>query len=241
MLTKLLGFFTAIFVSFHLISPSPTPSSTLTPSPRPTLLPTPTLPSQIIHQTVPFTSQAPNYDWKDERLQDGCEETAIIMAMHWINNKPLPPDLALSEILKLVDYQKTSFEEYRDTSLADTASRLLYGYYHYDNYQIINDVSLEKIIEILYQNSLVIAPMNGQMLKNPNYTGAGPERHMILITGYDPTTREFITNDAGTWRGHDYRFPADLFYAAIRDYQTGYHVPITKTSKNILVIPATNS
>ena len=70
---------------------------------------------------------------------------------------------------------------------------------------------------------LVIIPTNGQALKNPNFTLPGPERHMLVVKGYDYETEEFITNDPGTRNGADYRYKKDLLFEAIRNYKTGFH------------------
>jgi hypothetical protein len=40
-----------------------------------------------INISVPFTSQAPLGQWKDERQQDGCEEASAAMAMAWVGNE----------------------------------------------------------------------------------------------------------------------------------------------------------
>jgi hypothetical protein len=185
---------------------------------------------------VQFTSQAPNYDWKDPRLQDGCEEAAILMAYYWTKGERLNSEIALKELLSMSEYQSTNFNEYRDTSLKDSANRLLTGYFKYNNYKIVENVTLNQIIDNLYQKHLVILPMNGKTLHNPYFTGDGPDRHMLLLIGYDPKTQEFITNDAGTWKGQDYRYSEKIIYSAIRDYNTGYHLPITEDHKNMLVI-----
>jgi hypothetical protein len=59
---------------------------------------------------------------------------------------------------------------------------------------------------------------------------------MIVIRGFDPATKELITNDPGTKRGELYRYDIDLFYQAIRDYPTGYHETIDQIEKNMIVI-----
>ncbi|MBI3888147.1 C39 family peptidase [Candidatus Microgenomates bacterium] len=102
--------------------------------------------------------------------------------------------------------------------------------------ELKTNITFDDIISALEQNSLVIVPMDGQALHNPHFTGSGPARHMILIIGYDPKTKEITTNDPGFTVGKSYRYPADLFYLAIRDYPTGNHVPITKILKNGIIV-----
>ena len=78
-------------------------------------------------------------------------------------------------------------------------------------------------------------PVDGRGL-NPKYKAPGPERHMILIRGYDDDTGEFITNDAGTRKGEKYRYKYEKLFNAIRDYPTGDHVPVVGRIKKMIVV-----
>ena len=64
----------------------------------------------------------------------------------------------------------------------------------------------------------------------------GPERHNLVIRGYDPTNGEFITNDNGTKRGEAYRYKSDVLISAIRDYPTGDRNPITEIRRAMIVV-----
>ncbi len=59
---------------------------------------------------------------------------------------------------------------------------------------------------------------------------------MLVIRGYDQANKEFITNDSGTRRGELYRYNEEVLYQAIRDYLTGYHKPIDKVEKVMMVV-----
>lgn len=185
---------------------------------------------------VPFTPQAPFGEWNDPAFQDGCEEAASIMAMRWIKNIALSRIEAKSELTKIFNWQKKNFGDHRDTSAEDTVKRIFNGYFGYKNVKFKKGVKEEDIIEELMKGNLVIAPMDGQKLKNPHYTAPGPERHMLVIRGYDTKTKEFITNDSGTRLGEKYRYQEKFLFDAIRDYPTGYHEPIIKIEKTIIII-----
>jgi len=188
-------------------------------------------------QTVPFLSQAPFGDWKDLRQQDGCEEASAIMAMLWVRGDGrVTKDYALSKILDIHDYEEKNYGNGYDTSAEDTLENIINGYYNYKNASLITDATLENIRNELARGNLIIAPVNGQALKNPNYSGSGPERHMLVIIGYDPVKKEFITNDPGTRKGENYRYGETLFYNSIRDYASGLKSPIPDTHKNIIVV-----
>jgi len=186
---------------------------------------------------VPFTSQAPFANWADARYQDACEEASVLMAMKWVNNKiVLTKEEANQEIIFLVDWQYENYGSYVDTSVQDTAQRLLGEYYSYVDYQVKNISTLQEIIEELLQGNLVIAPTDGRTLANPNFTAPGPETHMVVIRGYDLATKQFITNDPGTRLGEGWKYHQDHFFRSIRDYPTGDHLQINSVEKNIIII-----
>jgi hypothetical protein len=191
---------------------------------------------EIIILDVPFTSQAPLAEWNDPRQQDGCEEAAALMAVRWARGQTLTRQEAKEEILAASKYEQEMYGEYRDASATDTAERIIKGYFGYEDYEVKKITSAKDIITELRQGRVTIVPMHGQKLKNPFYTQPGPERHMLVICGYDFITKEFITNDNGTRKGEKYRYPEDIFYEAIRDYPTGYHVPIEQVNKVMIIV-----
>ncbi|MBI4359799.1 MAG: DUF192 domain-containing protein [Candidatus Jacksonbacteria bacterium] len=172
---------------------------------------------------VPFTPQAPFGEWSDPRQEDGCEEASIIMAIAWVNGEKLTREGAKDEILKLAEFQKERNGFFEDTSAEDT-SRLMREYYKHESI-VEKETSIDAIKKHLAEGRIVIAPMDGQKLKNPYYTEPGPPRHMVLIIGYDDKTGEFITNDPGTRRGAGYRYQYQRFMDSIRDYPSGKNVP----------------
>lgn len=186
---------------------------------------------------VPFTPQAPFGEWSNPVYQDGCEEATMLMAVRWAKGgSALTKEEAKSEILKIAEYQKNKYGEYRDTSAEDTVARIIKGYFNYDQAEVKRNITIDDIIKELMKGNLVITPMNGRELDNPHYTGEGPERHMLVIRGYDTKTKEFITNDAGTRLGEKYRYKEEVLYNAIRDYLTGYHLMIEKEEKVMIVV-----
>lgn len=181
-----------------------------------------------INQSVPFVSQAPLGEWEDPRQQDACEEAVVLMALAWGRenfNLNYSPSQWRDEILALSDFQQEKYGEYRDASLKDIEGRMFRDYFNYEKTEIKDVTSPADIILELEKGNLVLIPANGQALKNPNFKVPGPERHMVLIKGYDYEKEEFITNDPGTRNGSDYRYKKDLLFEAIRAYKTGYHLP----------------
>lgn len=183
-------------------------SSSRTPSrPVPSIAP-------AISLDVPFTSQAPHKNW-DEPYQNACEETAILMVMHYLENKTFPtPEYADGLIVDLTN--KTSGMGYGTSvsmgQLADIVRTL------YPDYEPVlsTDVTIDSLKRELTQGRPVIVPAAGRMLNNPYYSGEGPWYHMLVVTGYDDTF--FYTNDMGTGVGYRYPYPHRVLVDAIHDW-----------------------
>lgn len=190
----------------------------------------------ILHD-VPFTPQAPFAEWKDPRQQEGCEEASALMAVHFARGKKIESrESARAEILAISKFQEDKFGNYHDTSAKDTAGWILEGYYKFKNYKIRPVASAEAIVNELAAGNIVIVPVNGRALKNIYFTQPGPQRHMLVVTGYDRKAGQFITNETGIKNGEGWRYDKDLFFEAIRDYDTGYHAPITTIPKVMITI-----
>lgn len=195
------------------------------------------LPQDIFIEDVPFLVQAPFGEWKDPRQQDACEEAASLIAVSWATGiTKISKTETKEKILDIVKYQTENFDEYRDTSAADTLKYIIKGYFNYQKARLEENVKTEDIIKELALGNLIIVPANGQALHNPYFTQPGPERHMLVLRGYDATKKEFIANDPGIGRGEKYHYPQDVLWAAIRDYETGYHVPIKEVKKTVIVV-----
>lgn len=186
---------------------------------------------------IPFISQAPFGEWNDPMQQEGCEEASSLMVYKWLNNDTfISKNEARDIIRKISIYEKQRYGYFWDTSALDTANRILSGYFNYHDWKVEKVKSKEQIINLLMLNKALMVPLNGKKLNNPYFTMGGPERHMVVVKGYDPETREFITNDPGTRRGGNYRYNEDLFYNAIRDYPSGDNAPILNKNKLMIVI-----
>lgn len=191
---------------------------------------------------VPFIAQAPFGEWGNPVFQDACEEAALIISMLWLENKEFTKEQAKAEIQKMSDFELEKYGEYRDRSATDTVQLMkdYYGYYNY-NIEVKFNITTEDIKSELRKGNLVIVPVNGQIVKNPYYTLPGPERHMLVIIGYDSKTKEFITNDVGTRHGKGFRYSEQRVYDSIRDYETGYHIPITEIRKVMIAVKLGNT
>lgn len=194
------------------------------------------LPSDFYIDNVPFLSQAPLADWKDERQQDGCEEAVIIMSEAWLNNtKQITKQDGLSKILLASKWFEDNIGTFHDASVEDVI-RYFKEALKIETVKIIEEPSLDDYKQALSQGKLVLVPTNGQLLGNPNFSGTGPETHMIVVRGYDDATGEFTTNDPGTRKGENYRYKYGVVLNANLAYSTGYHLKMENIRKAIIVV-----
>jgi hypothetical protein len=146
--------------------------------------------------------------------QEACEEASIIMVHHFLDGTDITPQGADKEIQDIVAWENTTFHSRADVT-AEELQRIAEDYYQYTG-QLFYDFSIDDMKRLLAHGYPIIVPLAGRDLGNPYYSGQGPWYHMLVITGYDGN--DFITNDVGTKRGKDYRYPTQVVYNAIHDW-----------------------
>ena len=216
---------------------------TITARPSVTSTPTPTLePLRSTMLDVPFGAQAPFGEWNDPRQQDGCEEAATVLVYCALENSECPltngrvdKQWLKEKIIDLYDFQVKNWGSGVDTSARDTGERLFKKYFTID-YRVVSVETYEDIGRALMAGYIVVVPTNGKLLNNPNFSHGGPDRHMIVIRGYDRARQEFITQDPGTRQGENYRYDQQVLFEAIRDYPTGNHAMIVGNEKRMIVV-----
>ncbi|MDO8240492.1 MAG: C39 family peptidase [Candidatus Moranbacteria bacterium] len=192
-----------------------------------------------IQLDVPFIVQAPFGNWSNPVFQNGCEEASIAMAMNWIRGiDDVSQFSARKQILDIVDFEDANFGYNADTDVFDVA-KIFQRYFQYQSVEVKESIVVDDIKQALRNGQLVMVPAFGQALGNPNYTAPGPIEHMLVVIGYDPATREFITNDPGTRKGDGYRYDENVFFNAIWAYPSGsasVAVPTGKLKKAMVVV-----
>lgn len=170
---------------------------------------------------VPFIVQAPGSAWHDPIFQDGCEEASMLMVAGRISGtETVPEETAAADIRSIASFETGRFGHHEDISLAQVAEtlrdRLGIG-----TAEIVRDISIPDLITALSDGKAVLAPAYGRALGNPHFTPPGPITHMLVLTGHDPETREFIVNDPGTRHGEGYRYDESVLFDAIWAYPSG--------------------
>ncbi len=190
--------------------------------------------SQSVFLNVPYTSQAPLGEWADPRQRDGCEEASILMAMMWIWGVDLPKEELAREIDRIADYEKYFYGYYEDTGVEDTA-KLMRDYFHYENIEVRQQISVADIKASLNDGHPVIIPVDTRLLGISAYR-YGPLRHMVVATGYDLQTGTIILNDPYISTGHNLRVNESYLNRALWNYYSGVHLPLPLRSTAMIVV-----
>lgn len=168
---------------------------------------------------VPFTSQAPRGDWSMP-YEETCEETSVLMVNAYLTGAgPFTPDTADAQILALVEWEKAHFGFYEDTTAAEVAemARERFGF---EKARAVKISSIKDVKAQIDRGLPVLLPAAGRQLFNPNFTGAGPKYHMLVVKGYTKDGK-IITNDPGTRRGADYLYDPNVLWNAVHDWNGG--------------------
>jgi hypothetical protein len=219
-----------------VVKPAPVPEPTIQP-----VLPTKTTATNI----VPFTTQAPGAKWSNPIFQDGCEEASILMAIDWAHSvKSISVAEATDGITKLAAFETKRFGYHQDIDLSEIIT-IFHEHLGYDGVAIQNDITIDSLKQELANGNMLLVPTFGGALGNPNFTPLGPVTHMLVLTGYDSKTKQFIVNDPGTRHGENYRYDEQLLFDTIWAYPPGkMHPPIpTKADreKSAIVVRRTSS
>lgn len=173
------------------------------------------------NQNVPFVVQAPLGNWSDPVFQDGCEEASVVMAMGWVSGEQkISSQDALKKINDIIEFENKNFGYNADTDLSDV-QKIFKQLFSYEKTSVKEDISSEDIRNEIENGSIVLLPVFGQALGNPNFTKLGPIAHMLVVIGYDQENKQFITNDPGTKRGENFRYGEKTLLDAIWEYPSG--------------------
>jgi hypothetical protein len=184
---------------------------------------------------VPFIAQAPSGKWGDLRQQEGCEEASVLMAVAWGRGLSVSAAEAEQSIIEMSEYQRLKYGHFVDTSGLDTMHRLLLGYHGYIHTDWHQNTDVYDVINALARGEIVLLPVNGKKLENPNFTAGGPLRHMIVIFAYDEANGEFITHEPGTRLGGHWRYSFATIRDAMNDYTSGTYAPLPQPPTTSMV------
>ena len=195
--------------------------------------PAPAAPPPVLNLPIPFTSQAPTANW-DELHNEACEEASAIMANAYLagdRDAGLPATRVEAEISSLTVWQDQHFGYHLNTTARETAEMIEGAYGLKATVQ--NDYTLQDIKDQLNLRHVVILPVNGRVIGNPNYRQPGPIYHMLVVRGY--TSTGLVTDDSGTRRGQNYPYTFDTLHNAGADWDHSTNT-IDQTKKVMIIV-----
>jgi hypothetical protein len=153
------------------------------------------------------------------------------MVQRFLTGKPIRDAAeAAQELKELVAYQTERGLPYDiDMHQLNQVAR---GFYGMKSGRVVTITKAAELKRELAAGRPVIMPAAGRLLGNPNFTGAGPEYHALVLTGFD--AEGFITNDPGTRRGAGFRYSEATIMRALHDWN-GAKSTITSGPKRVLV------
>lgn len=184
---------------------------------------------------IPFTPQAPTGNW-DQLHEEACEEASSIMANAYLTGDTdalMPPAQVEAQISGLTAWEQQNFGYYLDTTAAETA-KMIEGYYHL-NATVVSDYTETDIEKYIAAKDVVIIPVDGQLIGNPNYTAPGPIYHMLVVRGYTGNGATIITNDSGTKNGKDYPYSFNTLHSSGADWNHSTNT-INRGTTEIIVV-----
>jgi hypothetical protein len=182
-----------------------------------------------INNFVPFTSQAPFANW-DELHEEACEEASLLMAHYFLEKKGLV--LSKEADKDIVDLTKKINKD--DITVAEV-KKYAEDIYKHSGWKILDNPKAEDIKNALASGKIIIAPMAGRELGNPNFKQPGPLYHMLVISGYDNRKGVFITQDPGTRKGKNYEYKFNVLMSALHDFP-GDKSKVGQGTSRILIV-----
>ncbi|EKD43122.1 MAG: hypothetical protein ACD_72C00445G0001 [uncultured bacterium] len=173
---------------------------------------------------VPFTSEIPNGSWV-KPWNNACEEASIVMVEgYYYGYESTTKKIAMQSMKPLFKIQDKIFGSNVDTDTFRTA-KLINNYTNFSA-TIKENPTLEDVRIELRNDRPVISMHYAKNLQNPNhhFRVGGSYYHVIVITGYDDETQEFIVNDSGDEKtGGGYRYPYEDYMKSLHDFNFKNH------------------
>ncbi len=192
---------------------------------------------------VPFLSQAPLGQWRDLRQGQGCEEAVSLMAVAWARGQAsIDRHWGRGQVVAMSNWEKEKFGYYVDTSIQDTAQRLMAGYLGFKDFKVVKNISVKNVAAEVYDmGHPVIVGIDGRKIGKPYYVHGGPRHHVLLITGYDKTTDVFTFHDPGKSLGQNRTLSGPVLQSALADYPSGNGSARTYLPPAMIVVYATTA
>ncbi len=172
--------------------------------------------------SVPFLSQAPLGQWRDWRQAQGCEEAVSLMAVAWAKGwSTIDKKWGRDQIVAMSNWERKEFGYYVDTSIQDTADRLVKSFIGFSGATVQKNINVKDVAREVWAGNVVIVPIDGRKIGRPYYAHGGPRHHVLLVFGYDRETDTFTFHDPGKTLGANKTIKGPALRAALYDYPSG--------------------
>jgi len=173
---------------------------------------------------VPFTSEIPNGSWV-KPWNNACEEASIVMVEgYYFGYEKTTKSIAIKNMSPLFKIEDKLFGSNADTDSSRTA-KLINDYTDFTA-TIKENPTLDEIKSEIKSGHPVITFSYAKNLNNPNHRwrAGGSYYHVMVLTGFDDKTKEFLTNDSGDPQtGEDYRYKYDAIMNSLHDFNHQTH------------------
>ncbi|MFA6423785.1 MAG: C39 family peptidase [Candidatus Magasanikbacteria bacterium] len=168
---------------------------------------------------VPYTSEIPTGSWT-KPWNNACEEASIVMVKgYYFGYESTTKKIAAADMMPLFKIEDKIFGSNADTTAAQTAK--LINNYTDITAEVKENPTVDEIKNELSAGHPVIAMLNMKNIinKNHRFRAGGSYYHVLVIIGFDDSTKEFVTNDNGNAiNGADYRFKYDDIMDNLHDF-----------------------
>ena len=168
---------------------------------------------------VPYIKEAPDDNWVGP-WKNACEEASIAMVESFYKGeREINVPATKNFMMALFNEQNRLYGSNADADAKRTVA-LINKYTSFNAY-IKTNPTIDELKKQLYERHPVISLHYGYELKNKNipFVPTGSYYHMMVITGYDNQTGNFITNDPGDrFEGKAHAYEYNLFMKSLADF-----------------------
>jgi hypothetical protein len=179
--------------------------------------------NEKVSLSVPFIIEIPDGTWTGY-WKNACEEASMSMVNQYYRGVASVSRAASKNLMiPLFTYQNSIWGSNADSNATRTA-KIINNNLDYTA-TIVDNPTIEQIKNELRAGRPVISFHYAKNLYNPSHRFRvdGSYFHVMVISGFDDATREFITEDPGAENGLDYRYKYDTLMSTLGDFDYTTH------------------
>jgi hypothetical protein len=174
--------------------------------------------TEIVKLSVPFIIEIPDGTWTGY-WKNACEEASMAMVDQYYQGvSSIGRQASKNIMIPLFTYQNSVWGSNADSN-AERTAKIIEANLDFKA-TIKRNPTIDEIKDELRAGRPVISFHYARHLDNPGhrFRANGSWYHVMVISGFDETTGEFITEDPGAENGLDYRYKYDTLMATLGDF-----------------------